>query len=159
MTLADRVVVMSRARVQQIGSPQDIYERPANLFVASFIGSPPMNLVPGRLHGGVFSAPGVRIAGFAAQDAASVVLGVRPEDLELLPADDAAAAVTAEVFAFELTGDATLVTIKQGEVMITAKAGKDYRSAMGARVGLRANAGRCHLFDAGTQARIAGAAA
>ena len=154
MTLADRVVVMSRARIQQIGTPQDIYERPANLFVAGFIGSPPMNLVPGQLQGGVFSAPGVRIAGFAAADVASVVLGVRPEDLGLTPADNAAAAVTAEVFAFELTGDATLVTVKQGDLMITAKAGKDYRSAMGARVGFSAAAARCHLFDAGTQARI-----
>ena len=155
MTLADRVVVMSRARIQQIGSPQDIYERPANLFVAGFIGSPPMNLVQGSLQDGVFSAPGMHIAGFAAADAASVVLGVRPEDLGVVAADDAAAALAAEVFAFELTGDATLVTVKQGEVMVTAKAAKDYRSAMGARVGFSANAARCHLFDAGTQARIA----
>ncbi len=155
MTLADRVVVMSRARIQQIGTPQDIYERPANLFVAGFIGSPPMNLVPGSLQGGVFSAPGVRVAGFAAADAASVVLGVRPEDLGLVAADDPAAALAAEVFAFELTGDATLVTVKQGELMVTAKAGKDYRSAMGARVGFSADAARCHLFDAGRQARIA----
>ena len=155
MTLADRVVVMSRARIQQIGTPQDIYERPANLFVAGFIGSPPMNLVPGRLQGGVFSAPGVRITGFAAADVASVVLGVRPEDLGLVAADDATAAMTAEVFAFELTGDATLVTVKQGDLMVTAKAAKDYRSTMGARVGFSADAARCHLFDAGTQARIA----
>ena len=167
MTLADRVVVMSRARIQQIGTPQDIYERPANLFVAGFIGSPPMNLVPGSLQGGVFSAPGVRIEGFtaasvaadlaadAAADVASVVLGVRPEDLELVAADDTTVAVAAEVFAFELTGDATLVTIKQGDLMITAKAGKDCRSAIGARVGMRARAECCHLFDAGTQARIA----
>ena len=158
MTLADRVVVMSRARIQQIGTPQDIYERPANLFVAGFIGSPPMNLVPGSLAGGIFSAPGVCIKGFAAADAASVVLGVRPEDLGLLAADDPGAAVAAEAFAFELTGDATLVTvklsIKQGDLMITAKAGKNYRCAMGARVGFSASAERCHLFDAGTQARI-----
>ncbi len=155
MTLADRVVVMSRAQVQQIGSPQDIYERPANLFVAGFIGSPPMNLVPGSLSGGVFSAPGMRIAGFTAADAARVVLGVRPEDLALVAADDITATVAAEVFAFELTGDATLVTIKQGDLMITAKAGKDCRSAIGARMGMRAQAESCHLFDAGTQARIA----
>ena len=52
-------------------------------------------------------------------------------------------------------GDATMVTIQQGDLMITAKAGKDYRSAIGVRVGLHALAERCHLFDAGTQARIA----
>ena len=155
MTLADRVVVMSRARIQQIGSPQDIYERPANLFVAGFIGSPPMNLVPGRLAGGVFTAPGVRIEGFASPDVDAVVLGVRPEDLSVLPAGESArAAVTADVFAFELTGDATLVTIKLGELIVTAKAGKDYRSAMGTRVGFAVDAARCHLFDARTQLRV-----
>ncbi len=155
MTLADRVVVMSRARIQQIGSPQDIYERPANLFVAGFIGSPPMNLVPGRLAGGVFTAQGVRIEGFASPDVDAAVLGVRPEDLSVLPAGEGArAAVTAEVFAFELTGDATLVTIKLGELIVTAKAAKDYRSAMGTRVGFAVDASRCHLFDARTQLRV-----
>jgi multiple sugar transport system ATP-binding protein len=155
MTLADRVVVMSRARIQQIGTPQDIYERPANLFVAGFIGSPPMNLVRGRLAGGVFTAPGVRIGGFSARDMDQVVLGVRPEDLSVLgPEDCASAALAAEVFAFELTGDATLVTIKQGDLLVTAKAEKNFRAALGARIGFAVEAGRCHLFDAATEARI-----
>ncbi|MCE2914986.1 MAG: ABC transporter ATP-binding protein [Rubrivivax sp.] len=156
MTLADRVVVMSRARIQQIGTPQDIYERPANLFVAGFIGSPPMNLVPGRLAGGVFTAPGVRITGFTAPDVDKVVLGVRPEDLSVLASQDmGSAAMAAEVFAFELTGDATLVTIKLGDLMVTAKAGKDYRSAMGAQAGFMVDAARCHLFDASSELRVA----
>ena len=156
MTLADRVVVMSRARIQQIGTPQDIYERPANLFVAGFIGSPPMNLLPGSLAGGVFSAPGVRIGGFAVADVGSAVLGVRPEDIAVLPEGELSqAAVAAEVFAFELTGDATLVTIKLGDSMVTARAGKDRRSAMGSRVGFALDAARCHLFDAATELRIA----
>jgi multiple sugar transport system ATP-binding protein len=160
MTLADRVVVMSRARIQQIGTPQDIYERPANLFVAGFIGSPPMNLVPGRLAGGVFTAPGVRIGGFDAPDFDQVVLGVRPEDLTVLASEDIGrAALAAEVFAFELTGDATLVTIQLGELMVTAKAGKSYRSAMGAQAGFMVDASRCHLFDARTELRIAQRAA
>jgi multiple sugar transport system ATP-binding protein len=155
MTLADRVVVMSRARIQQIGTPQDIYERPANLFVAGFIGSPPMNLVPGRLAGGVFTAPGFHVGGFTASDVDQVVLGVRPEDLGVLAHEDLGrAALAAEVFAFELTGDATLVTIKQGDLLVTAKAGKDHRSALGAHVGFAVDASRCHLFDARTEARI-----
>ncbi len=167
MTLADRVVVMSRARIQQIGTPQDIYERPANLFVAGFIGSPAMNLVPGRLADGVFTAPGVRVAGFGRAASVGVVLGVRPEDLTVLPAgavnastgtDPTQAALCAEVFAFELTGDATLVTLKLGEWMVTAKAGKDYRAQIGARLCFAVDAARCHLFDAQTEARIDGQA-
>jgi multiple sugar transport system ATP-binding protein len=84
------------------------------------------------------------------------VLGVRPEDLSVLPSEDTrGAALAAEVFAFELTGDATLVTIKLGKLMVTAKAGKDYRSAMGAQAGFRVDAARCHLFDAKSERRIA----
>ena len=156
MTLAERMIVMNAGRMEQIGTPDEVYHRPATTFVASFIGSPPMNLLPGQLAGGVFTAPGVRIAGFAAADTGNVVLGVRPEDLQVVPAvDGESAALTAEVFAFELTGDATLVTVKLGDLTVTAKAGKDYRSAMGARVGFAVRAAACHVFDAKTEARIA----
>jgi multiple sugar transport system ATP-binding protein len=68
MTLADRVVVMKKGVVQQVGSPTEIYDRPANTFVASFIGSPAMNLMDGEGTGGVFRAPNVEIAGINAPD-------------------------------------------------------------------------------------------
>ncbi len=156
MTLADRVVVMSRARIQQIGTPLDIYERPANLFVAGFIGAPPMNLLPGQLHGGVFSAPGVRIAGFGQASPGAVVLGVRPEDLRVVAADGTAEAapITGEVFSFELSGDATSVTLQAGTERLTAKAAKDYRARIGQRLGFAVAAAGCHLFDAQTGMRI-----
>jgi multiple sugar transport system ATP-binding protein len=64
MTLADRVVVMKNGVVQQMGTPTEIYDRPANTFVASFIGNPAMNLLEGRMQGGVFEGENVRIAGF-----------------------------------------------------------------------------------------------
>jgi multiple sugar transport system ATP-binding protein len=152
MTLADRVVVMSRAQVQQVGTPEAIYNDPANLFVAGFIGSPSMNLIAGRLDGGVFSAPGVHIEGFGNTTQADVTLGVRAEDLGVVAAD--AGQIAAEVFSFELTGDATLVTLREGEQLITARAGKQYRTAIGARVGLAADPARCYLFDGKTQLRL-----
>ena len=174
MTLADRVVVMSQAEIQQIGTPQAIYNQPANLFVAGFIGSPPMNLIVGGLDDGVFTAPGVRIAGLAARSRAEVVLGVRAEDIVIapMPGQDMAAAtapagvcgragaprdqaaIDGEVFAFELTGDATLVTLQLGAQRVTAKAGKDFQARIGQALGLLVDAGCCHLFDAATQARI-----
>jgi multiple sugar transport system ATP-binding protein len=160
MTLADRVVVMSKAEVQQVGTPEAIYNDPANLFVAGFVGSPPMNLIEGALCDGVFTAPGVRIAGFAAMTQGQVVLGVRAEDL-LLPASvggDANAAVDAhvkgEVFSWELTGDATLITLQCGAHRITAKAGKAVRASVGQAMCFVAEAARCFLFDATTQARL-----
>jgi multiple sugar transport system ATP-binding protein len=132
MTLADRVVVMSKAEVQQVGTPEAIYNDPANLFVAGFVGSPPMNLIEGRLDNGVFTAAGVRIVGFAALTQARVV----------------------EVFSWELTGDATLITLQCGAYRVTAKAGKSVRAAVGEVVGFAADAARCFLFDATTQTRL-----
>ena len=163
MTLADRVVVMSKARIQQIGTPEAIYNRPANLFVAGFIGSPPMNLVPGQLFGGVFTAPGVRVAGFGTDHSGAVVLGVRPEDVSVAhDATGANAVLQGEVFSFELTGDATFATVQLAKpadgpgaaTMVSAKAAKDYRAQIGQPLGLVFSAAQCHLFDAGSQLRI-----
>ena len=140
MTLADRVVVMSRARVQQIGTPQDIYDRPANLFVAGFIGSPPMNLLP-ELTAGAASGP-------------DLVLGVRPEDLRVLQADTPGALVNGEVFTVELTGDSTYVTLKAGDQLVTAKESKHFRAEVGQRMAFGAEPARCHRFDAKTGLRL-----
>ena len=141
MTLADRVVVMSRARVQQIGTPQDIYDRPTNLFVAGFIGSPPMNLLNGQ--GG----------------APDVVLGVRPEDLRVMPADTPGALFCGEVFTVELTGDSTYVTLKRGDQLVSAKQGKQFRAEVGQRLAFATEPERCHRFDAKTGLRLPEASA
>lgn len=153
MTLADRVVVMSKAEVQQVGTPEQIYNDPANLFVAGFIGNPAMNLIKGSLQNGVFEAEGVRVPGFGRKTQADVVLGVRAEDLTISTSPDNAH-MSATVFSFELTGDATLTTIQPGGQHITARAGKEFRSSMGAQLGFNADAPRCYLFDAHTQNRL-----
>ena len=152
MTLADRVVVMSKAEIQQIGSPEQIYNDPANLFVAAFIGSPAMNLVHGRLVGGVFEATGTRIGGFGNTSREQIVLGARAEDLRIVPPGEAQIVDT--VFSFELTGDATLITIKLDGQLVTVKAAKDFRAAIGERVGIAVQASDCYLFDAQTQHRM-----
>ena len=152
MTLADRVVVMSKAEIQQIGTPVAIYNDPANLFVAAFIGSPAMNLVKGRLDAGVFTAPGVRVAGFGDKTQADVVLGARAEDMAVVA--PGAGQIVADVFSFELTGDATLVMLKLDDQFVIAKAGKEYRTSMGERVGFAIDAARCYLFDGKSQLRI-----
>jgi multiple sugar transport system ATP-binding protein len=156
MTLADRVVVMSKAEVQQIGTPEQIYNDPANLFVASFIGNPSMNLINGQLDGGVFSAEGVRISGFGKLSRNKVVLGIRAEDLGLAtPAGQSEPSnVQGDVFSFELTGDATLITLQCGAQRITARSDKDFRARMGDKLNLYATADRCYLFDGQTQNRL-----
>ncbi|MFM7332738.1 MAG: ABC transporter ATP-binding protein [Brachymonas sp.] len=153
MTLADRVVVMSKAQVQQIGTPEEIYNNPANLFVAGFIGNPSMNLINGSLKEGVFEAQGVRISGFGNLSQAKAVLGVRAEDLEIQTSPDNCA-FTGTVFSFELTGDATLATINAGNQRITAKGSKEMRMTIGSPLGFKAEISRCYLFDAQTQNRL-----
>jgi sn-glycerol 3-phosphate transport system ATP-binding protein len=87
MTLGDRIVVMSAGRVQQIGRPQEVYRRPANLFVAGFIGSPPMNLVRATVSRGRIQAGDLSIAANGAADG-DVALGLRPQDLRIAASDD-----------------------------------------------------------------------
>jgi multiple sugar transport system ATP-binding protein len=152
MTLADRVVVMSRAEIQQIGTPEVIYNEPANLFVASFIGSPSMNLIHGRMQDGVFEAAGTRVGGFGSLTQANVVLGVRAEDISVTAPEQGQ--IRAEVFSFELTGDSTLVMLRVGDQVVTARAAKDYRARIGDEVGFAVDARRCHLFDGQTQNRL-----
>ena len=152
MTLADRVVVMSRAEIQQIGTPEVIYNEPANLFVAGFIGSPSMNLIAGALRDGVFEAPGVSVPGFGTFSLPDVVLGVRAEDMAVTAPEQAQ--IRAEVFSFELTGDSTLVMVRIGEQVVTARAGKDYRARIGDPAGFAVSAQQCHIFDGQTQNRL-----
>ena len=156
MTLADRVVVMSKAEVQQVGSPEDIYNDPSNLFVAGFIGAPAMNLVHGQLHGGVFTSQGegfqVSVGGFGNITQDHIVLGVRAEDIVVVSPDNAQ--ITGNVFSFELLGDATTVTLKLADAFITAKAGKEFRATMGERTGFAVKTERCYLFDGKTQDRL-----
>ena len=149
MTLADRVVVMSRGEVQQVGTPLEIYDRPANTFVAGFIGSPAMNLVHGRLTDGVFEAESVRIPGLSGPEG-PVTLGFRAEDARLAPAGE----VAAPIYAMELLGDSSMVTVQAGGALVAVKAAKDFKGAIGQPVAAHVPARICHLFDALTGARL-----
>ncbi|MSU90239.1 sn-glycerol-3-phosphate ABC transporter ATP-binding protein UgpC [Rhodobacteraceae bacterium 2CG4] len=149
MTLADRVVVMERGLVQQVGTPTEIYDHPANTFVASFIGSPAMNLMQGTGTGGVFEGANVRIAGLTGPDG-PVTLGFRAEDAAV----GGGAEITAPVYTLELLGDATMVTVKAGGALVSVKAPKDFRAEIGDEVAISIPAGICHLFDAQTGARL-----
>ncbi|MCC7281915.1 MAG: ABC transporter ATP-binding protein [Acetobacteraceae bacterium] len=160
MTLADRIVVMSKGRVQQIGTPAEIYDRPANLFVAGFIGSPGMNLLEGALDGhGRFVGQNVDAAGLPAAPAGPAVLGFRAEDAVLVADDGGPCDLAAEVFSVELLGDATMVTIQAGGALVAVKGAKGYRCAIGDRVRIRLQPGAATLFDKASGERLRVAAA
>lgn len=151
MTLADRIVIMEGGGVQQIGTPDEIYNDPANTFVAGFIGSPPMNLVEGSVTGGVFTAPGVTVSGLAATLGERVVLGFRPEDCTVGGSDPH---LTGTVFGVEPTGDLTYLTVKAGDAMVEIKADRDYRADLDTPIAVTFDPARICLFDAATGQRL-----
>ena len=149
MTLADRVVVMERGIVQQVGSPTDIYDRPANTFVAGFIGNPAMNLMGGELRAGTFTGENVSVSGLDGPDG-RVTLGIRAEDATLAETGE----ISAPAYTIELLGDATMVTVRAGGALVSIKAPKEYRADIGDPVTARIPAAACHLFDHETGARL-----
>ncbi len=151
MTLADRVVVMNDGQIEQIGTPRQIYDDPRTRFVASFVGSPAMNLVDGEIADGRFRANGINIAVSRTVRFGPAVLGIRPEDLATAPVEGAEIAGAANVV--ELIGDATLLTLATGNERIVAKVGKDCDIKTGDAVGLSL-LGRPFLFDHDTGLRL-----
>lgn len=150
MTLADRVVVMKDGVVQQLGSPTEIYDTPANTFVASFIGSPAMNLIDGKIEGGTFRAQNVEIPSLQAADG-PVTLGFRAEDATV---GTKKGQINAPTYALELLGEATMVSVRIGGALVSAKADKSYRTEIGDPVSIHIPAGICHLFDGTTGERV-----
>ena len=150
MTLADRVVIMKAGIVQQVGTPVDIYDRPANAFVASFIGNPAMNLIEGDVADGTFAAENVQISGIAAADG-RVTLGFRAEDANVV---ESGGQINAPIYTMELLGDATMVSVRIGGALVSVKADKNYRASIDDIVSIEVPADFCHLFDAETGARI-----
>ena len=150
MTLADRVVVMNRGVVQQVGTPTEIYDFPANNFVAGFIGSPSMNLIDGLVSKGVFEATNTIISGLKIKDG-PITLGFRAEDATVTKKKSE---ISENVYTQELLGDATMITVKVGTALVSVKADKNFRASIGEKINISVPAGICHLFDTQTGARI-----
>ena len=151
MTLADRVVVMNKGVVQQVGTPTDIYDNPANTFVAGFIGSPAMNLIDGTVSGGVFAAQHTNLAGTSLADG-PVTLGFRAEDASI--AASGQGQISAAVYSIELLGDATMITVRIGQSLVSVKADKSFRAEIGETVHISIQLDHCHFFDAQSGTRI-----
>jgi len=153
MTMADQIVVMRDGLVEQRGKPLELYDRPANLFVAGFIGSPAMNFLPGTLRrangearielagGASLQAP----PGVGGVDGQRVVFGTRPEHLSLAPEGSGLAA---SVVVVEPTGADTQVFAKYGDTELTAVFRERHDFSSGAPLRLLPDHGHTHLFDA-----------
>ena len=152
MTLADRVAVMDHGIISQLGAPEEIYNDPANLFVAGFIGSPPMNLMKGKLHDNNFQHPNFSISINHEANLEEATLGIRPEDLILCAAQKGVLQGT--VYAHELTGESTLTTINVGPDRLTIRGPKEFKINIDEAVGVQFEAIKCFLFSNQTGERI-----
>ena len=153
MTLADRIVIMDKGLIQQIGTPDEIYSNPANAFVAGFIGSPSMNLIPGAVDGGVFRATGIELPLAASVGNRKVTLGIRPEDCSVATSG---AHLNGIVYGVEPTGDLTYLSVKAGDKVVEIKAARDFRAPLDSPVQIAFDQRHLYLFDPETGARLDG---
>jgi len=129
MTIGDRIAVIARGRLQQVGTPEEVYDQPANVFVATFLGSPPMNIEPG---GGILGGP------------AGSNVGVRPEDMHVT----ADGPIEAVVEGAETLGSETILEVRSGEeTTLWVRTGPRAGHRPGDRLRLRVDEQRRHLFD------------
>jgi multiple sugar transport system ATP-binding protein len=172
MTLASRIAIMNQGLVQQFATPDEIYRRPANLFVAGFIGSPPMNFLRGKLvaEGGQLGLPvmtkasgaerrwllpvpaGEPMSGWVGRE---VVLGIRPEAIELAISGQAAdTVIEADIEVIEPTGADTLAYLRLDGAEVVARLKPQANLRPGARLRLALDMGRASLFDPESEKRI-----
>ena len=151
MTMADRIAVMNEGRIEQLGAPLELYDRPANLFVAQFIGSPAMNVFDGTLKNGAIEALGARWPApqNRGSDGQAVRYGIRPEHLQL-----GREGVPAEVVVVEPMGHETELLVRINDIdLIVVMQGRSAH-APGERIFLAPQAANAHLFDAASGRRI-----
>ena len=162
MTMGDQIVVMKDGRIEQTGSPLELYDRPANLFVAGFIGSPSMNFLPGTLRRGAGMAEvelsdGTRVIappGSEGNDGQAVIFGTRPEHLALAQVG-APGGIPTQVAVVEPTGADTFVACRHGGRELAVVFHDRHAFVPGSTIHLQPDTARAHLFDAGSGRRLA----
>ncbi|MCG3188160.1 MAG: sn-glycerol-3-phosphate import ATP-binding protein UgpC [Burkholderiaceae bacterium] len=153
MTLGQRLIVMNAGHMEQIGTPEEVYARPATTFVAGFIGAPPMNLLRGRADGSRFAVDGAALVlEMAAPRAGDLLLGLRPEHAEL---NDGAAGWPLQVEMIEMLGAERLVHGRIGTLPFTVRQDSTLAPPrIGDTVPLQATGEHMHWFDNATQRRL-----
>jgi lactose/L-arabinose transport system ATP-binding protein len=157
MTLADRIVVMNLGRIEQVGTPRELYERPANTFVATFIGSPKMTLLDVERDGGRLAIPGagsIALDGVPPSDEGSLTIGVRPDALALT-SGKAGNGFAADVIYTEYLGDNAYVYARLANgAQVAVRADPDQYYDNDASVTVTPRAGAVHFFDAQKGTRL-----
>ena len=152
MTLASRVAVMKKGRLQQFDTPMNIYNQPANRFVAEFVGSPSMNFVDGEIHAGAFVSEALRMELNASQltGQGRVTMGIRPEHIQVLTSREDGA-IAASVYVTELMGNETFVFLTVGPHRLIARAPAEFRAELESSVWLRLATDKVHFFKSDSE--------
>lgn len=160
MTMATRIVIMHDGRVQQIGTPAEVYHWPENIFVGGFLGSPPMNFIPGKVENGRFIAPGMNLGVpeglldvISAHSDGDIILGIRAEHFSV-DQNDALESVSAEVVNSEFLGHQSLVHLQIGDSIYIASLKKNLTPFIGKRLEFFVDMNRVHFFDPESEKRI-----
>lgn len=144
MTLADIVVVMNHGIVAQMGTPAEIYNHPANRFVAKFVGHPPMNFLPGRFVQGVFESKGISLPVSSRPITEEVILGIRAEDIQL--ANPQTAPIRGRAGFYEYLGNVGYLMVHVNDATLVAAVAPDQAPAEGGEVGVVLNAAHANFF-------------
>jgi len=158
--MADKIVVLNAGKVEQIGSPLELYDRPVNMFVAGFLGSPAMNFLQGTVlagsHSGIVLADGsvIQLDAVPATAGETVVLGVRPEDMRIANGDASDLAVDATVEVVERLGSEILLDVAVGPTTMVASVEPTATAKVHEKLRLALNPDRLHFFDGETEAAI-----
>ncbi|MGZ9810208.1 ABC transporter ATP-binding protein [Pseudoroseicyclus sp. H15] len=153
MTMADRIIVLRGGRLEQIGAPLELYDTPCNVFVAGFIGSPAMNLLPGVAEAGQLRVGTSTLVPLDAEVAGPVTWGIRPEHLDWV-AEPGPGVLTGKVTGLERTGATDFVIADAGGVELRAVLQERHAIARGSDIHLRPRAGLSHYFDPETELRL-----
>jgi ABC-type sugar transport system ATPase subunit len=159
MTMADRIVVLNGGGIVQQGAPMELFDRPASVFVATFIGSPQMNIFDGHLEQSeagparlCFEDTRIDLLGLASKPVQDIVWGVRPDDFALCETADAA--IVGEVTVVEQTGGETLIFVDTSLGNLCVKAPPRIKVKIGETVGVSIDLENLHLFDRATEMRL-----
>jgi multiple sugar transport system ATP-binding protein len=154
MTLASRVAVLKRGRVQQFDTPLNIYNQPANRFVAEFVGSPSMNFIDGKIERGIFVSDSLQVSVNRSDSPvdSKITMGIRPEHIHVY-AEPQDGAIQAHVYVTELMGNETFVFLSLGPHKLIARAAGDFRADVESTVWLRIESEKAHFFDHATGER------
>ena len=146
MTLASRVAVMRKGRLQQFDTPMNIYNYPANRFVAEFVGSPSMNFIEGRIEANRFVSDALQIPVSGPEPGSQLTIGIRPEHIQVLsePQDGA---IAASVYVTEQMGNETFVFLSVGANRLIARAPADFRAELESKVWLQFATDKLHFFE------------